>query len=178
MRIIAGKFKGKKLKEFSGTSVRPTSDRAREALFNILSFDIAGSTFLDLFAGTGAVGIEAISRGAEKVEFVDKDKQSLEIVKFNLQSVKQNIEPKFKDAKSYLAQAPLKFDYIFLDPPYAFNEEGELFNLIKQRQLLNGGGTIIFEHKSDKSSQNFEGFTLTDTRRYGIAVFDFYKESL
>ena len=75
MRIIAGKFKGKKLKEFSGTSVRPTSDRAREALFNILSFDIAGSIFLDLFAGTGAVGIEALSRGAEKVEFVDKDKQ-------------------------------------------------------------------------------------------------------
>ena len=178
MRIIGGKHRSRVLKEFKDIGVRPTSDRARESLFNILSGRIEGASFLDLFAGTGAVGIEAISRGAEKVEFVDKDKQSLEIVKFNLQSVKQNIEPKFKDAKSYLTQTPLKFDYIFLDPPYAFNEEGELFNLIKQRQLLNGGGIIIFEHKSDKSSQNFEGFTLTDTRRYGIAVFDFYKESL
>ena len=81
MRIIAGKFKGKKLKEFSGTAVRPTSDRAREALFNILSFDIANRSFLDLFAGTGAVGLEALSRGAKLVEFVDKEKQSLEIGK-------------------------------------------------------------------------------------------------
>ena len=178
MRIIAGKFKGKKLKEFSGTSVRPTSDRAREALFNILSFDVVESSFLDLFSGTGAVGLEALSRGAKLVEFVDTSKQSLEIIKFNITSVKQNIEPKFKDAKSYLTQTNLKFDYIFLDPPYAFTEEEELFSIIKSRQLLNQNGTIIFEHKSDKLSKNYNGFSLTDSRKYGIAIFDFYKESL
>ncbi len=178
MRIIAGKFKGKKLKEFSGIAVRPTSDRAREALFNILSFDIANRSFLDLFAGTGAVGLEALSRGAKLVEFVDKEKQSLEIIKFNLQSVKQNIEPKLKDAKSYLTSTNLKFDFIFLDPPYAFSDENELFNVIKERKLLNENGTIIFEHKSDKPSKEYSGFNLVDSRKYGIATFDFYKENI
>ena len=178
MRIIGGKFKGKKLKEFDGLSVRPTSDRAREALFNILSFEIAGSAFLDLFTGTGAVGLEALSRGAKTVEFVDSSKQSAEIARFNIKSVRLDIEPKIKDAKNYLLTTNLKFDYIFLDPPYAYDGDSELFAVIRERQLLNEGGLIIYEHKSDKQSQNYLGFTLCDTRKYGIATFDFYKESL
>lgn len=178
MRIIAGKFKGKKLKEFDGLSVRPTSDRAREALFNILSFDIAGSAFLDLFTGTGAVGLEALSRGAKTVEFVDSAKQSAEIARFNIKSVKLDISPIIKDAKSYLLSTNLKFDFIFLDPPYAFDGESELFAIIKDRKLLNESGIIIYEHKSDKVKKEYEGFTLYDSRKYGIATFDFYKESL
>lgn len=178
MRIISGKFKGKKLKEFDGLSVRPTSDRAREALFNILSFDVVESSFLDLFAGTGAIGIEALSRGAKTVEFIDNSPKSAQIIKFNLQSVRQNIEPKIMDAKRYLESTNLKFDFIFLDPPYNLSEEEELFLIIKNRSVLSENGVIIYEHKSDKPSKEISGFTLFDTRKYGIATFDFYKESL
>ena len=81
MRIIAGKHRGRVLKEFNGRDIRPTSDRAKEALFNILQFDIAGCSFLDLYSGTGGIGLEAISRGAEKVVFVDNSRESVKLLK-------------------------------------------------------------------------------------------------
>ena len=116
MRIIAGKNKGKKLKSFDGDAIRPTSDRARESLFNILSPRLLGCDFLDLCCGTGAVGIEAISRGASVVTFVDSSKDSAKIAEFNLKSIGNDTRVNVCDASRFVNQTYQKFDIIFFDP--------------------------------------------------------------
>ncbi len=175
MRIIAGRFKGKKLKTFVGDKIRPTSDRARESLFNILAPRLLNCSFLDLCAGTGAVGIEAISRSAKDVEFVDIDKESVKIAEFNLKSINQNKRVNLCDAKSYLISTNKKFDIIFYDPPYDDNDFDNILSLVLKKQLLNENGVFIYEHKVDKPSKEISGFKKFDSRKYGIAVFDFYK---
>ena len=175
MRIIAGEHKGKKLKTFDGYDVRPTSDRLREALFNILSQKIIGSTFLDLCCGTGAVGLEAISRGASTVVFVDKAKSSLQICEYNLKSIKKQGQMVNKDAITYLNSCNLKFDFIYFDPPYEFSDIESVLNAVIKNGILATDGVFIYERKSDKKSQEIDGFYLSDSRKYGIAVVDFYK---
>ena len=173
MRVIAGKHRGRVLKEFKGREIRPTSDRAKEALFNILQFDIAGCAFLDLYSGTGGIGIEAISRGAEKVVFVDNSEESIKLLKENLKYLKEEAEVVRSDAAAYIACSGTKFDFIFLDPPYR-DDAKPLITAIAERGILNDGGRIIYEH-SDGSFGDIEGVKLVDTRNYGIAVFDFYE---
>ena len=175
MRIIAGQFKGKKLKTFLGDNIRPTSDRARESLFNILMPRLLNCSFLDLCAGTGAVGIEAISRNAKMVEFVDIDKESAKIAEFNLKSIGQNTRVNLCDAKRYLISTTKKFDIIFYDPPYESNDFDEVMSLVFKNKILNENGIFIYEHKVDRPSKDVIGFTKFDSRKYGIAVFDFYK---
>ncbi len=176
MRIISGKYRGKILKSFEGLDVRPTSDRAKEALFSILYNKVIGSNFLDLCSGTGAIGLEAISRGAKSVTFVDNSINSLKILEFNLKSVKETAEICYKDALLFLKETENKFDIIFFDPPYAFNDIKSVLKEVKNRNLLNDGGLFIYEHKADKPSLEIENFTLVNTKKYGIAIFDFYKE--
>ena len=175
MRIIAGKYKGKVLKEFKGQDIRPTSDRARQALFNILQNKVYGSIFYDAFSGTGGVGIEALSRGAEQVVFTDVDKKSIEIIKANLLSVKESDKEVFQcSAVDYLSRTSLKFDTIFLDPPYA-SEYGKLaLEIIAKRNLLQDDGIVVFEHKTGDNCV-IDGLILTDTRKYGICEFSFYR---
>lgn len=171
MRIIAGKHRGRVLKEFKGREIRPTSDRAKEALFNILQFDIAGSEFLDLYSGTGGIGLEALSRGAERVVFVDNSRESVKLLKENLAYLKEQAEVVESDALSFVSLSKDKFDLIFLDPPYSVNATEVVETAIK-RGLLKDGGRIIYEH-----SEDFEAVVLSaekvDSRKYGIAVFDF-----
>ncbi len=175
MRVIGGKFRGKKLKSFEGQDIRPTSDRAKESIFNIINLKINGSSFLDLFCGTGSMGIEALSRGAERVVFTDVSANSVKLTNENLKSVKQEINALKIDAKDFLASCKESFDIIFLDPPYDYDQVVVLIGLIVKNNLLNKDGLIIYEHKSDRQSQNFDGLKLYDVRKYGIAVFDFYK---
>lgn len=175
MRVISGKFRGKKLKSFEGQDIRPTSDRAKESIFNIINAKIEGSSFLDLFCGTGSMGIEALSRGANKVVFTDIDYKSVKLTNENLKSVKQDIVAIKSSAENYLSSCSQKFDIIFLDPPYAYDKVDILISLIVKNSLLNKDGIIIYEHKSDRQSQEFEKVQLTSIRKYGIAVFDFYK---
>ncbi len=175
MRIIAGKYKGKTLKEFKGRDIRPTSDRARQALFNILQNKIYNSVFYDAFSGTGGVGIEALSRGAQKVVFTDIDKKSMEIIKSNLLSVKESDKDVFQcSAVDYLSRTSLKFDIIFLDPPYASDSGKLALEIIAKRNLLSSDGIVVFEHKTGDNCV-IDGLTLTDTRKYGICEFSFYK---
>lgn len=172
MRIIAGKHRGRVLKEFEKIGVRPTADRAREALFNILQFEIAGSSFLDLFCGTGAVGIEAISRGAESVVFVDNSKESVKLTEENLATVKEKGKVFFSDASLYLTTTSEKFDFIFLDPPYSFDEADGLLKIVKERNLLKEGGRVIYEHDGGKNFES-EYLKVVSNRKYGIATFTF-----
>ena len=111
MRIIAGLYRGRKLKEFKGNDVRPTSDRAREALFNILG-NISGDSFLDLYCGTGAVGLEAASRGAGKVTLVDLSKESVALSRDNAGTLNAGVQTVNSDALSFVARLKEKYDYI------------------------------------------------------------------
>ncbi len=175
MRIIAGKYKGKNLAEFDGQAVRPTSDRAREALFSSLQFEISGKTFLDAFCGSGAVGIEALSRGAKEVVFTDVSKTSCELTLKNLRSVKENARPIFTDAKEYLARTDKRFDIIFLDPPYKSNEIVPCLEIIAKRKILNDGGVVVAE-AATVVNRLIEGLFVEKTRKYGAATFTYFRK--
>ena len=171
MRVIAGSFKGKKLCEFKGNKIRPTADRTKESLFNIIK--VEGKTFLDLFCGSGSIGIEAISRGAKKVTFTDVDKESVALAEKNLKSVKREEKVFCIDAKTFLSKAAEKFDYIFIDPPYATTLGVETLKIISERNLLNSGGTAVLETDKDEDFL-IDGLTLTDKRKYGKARLYFF----
>ena len=119
MRVIAGDYKGRRLHAPPGTHVRPTPDRVREALFSILGDRVIDARVLDLFAGTGALGIEALSRGAESATFVDDDRDAVDAITRNLTEIGASGEVKRRDALAFLAQTPARFDLVFADPPYS-----------------------------------------------------------
>lgn len=174
MRIIGGKYRGKILKEFKGEDIRPTSDRAREALFNILQFSIVGARFYDGFCGTGGVGIEALSRGADSVVMTDISSKSLELAKSNLQLVNEKATLLLMDATSFLENTDKTFNVIFLDPPYNSEKGVTALEIIARRKLLAPNGVAILEHKKGQAV-TVDGLQLTSTRNYGICQFDFYK---
>lgn len=175
MRIVGGDYKGRVLTGFKGTDVRPTSDQTRESLFNILQFRIKGKSFLDLFCGTGAVGIEAYSRGAARVVLNDLSRDSLKVAKENLSKLKiENIEVKNCEATALLSGINEKFDFIFIDAPYA-SDVGEkaVFAAVN---CLNDGGEIIYENEKPLKSVPF-GAYVSDERKYGRARLTFVKKS-
>lgn len=174
MRIVGGKYRGKKLKEFEGTFVRPTSDRAKEAIFNIFQFDLPGCTFYDAFCGSGSIGLEAISRGAKKVVFTDNCKDSINLTLENLKSVNEKASVILSDACDFLSNCKEKFDFIFLDPPYASDSGVVVLKIISEKRLLTPEGVAIFEHKTG-DNRVIDGLNLVKTKKYGIAEFDFYK---
>ena len=175
MRIIAGKYKGRKLKEFEGKDVRPTSDRAREGLFSVLQFEIEGKTFLDAFCGSGAVGLEALSRGAKKVILTDKAKTSCMLAQKNADSLGAVVRVLNTDALSYLSTTGEKFDIIFLDPPYKSSAADDALEIIAQRKLLNENGLCVKESES-AVNRPIDGLFIEKTKKYGIAHFVFYRK--
>lgn len=175
MRIVGGKHRSRVLKEFSGDAVRPTADKVRESLFNILQTQIEGASFLDLFAGTGAVGIEALSRGANNVVFTDSSKDSIKIIKENLALVKEDAEVYLTDAISYLNRTTDKFDIVFIDPPYK-SEWGKMaLNAIVKRDLLTENGIAIFESETPFNGE-IDGLNFYDERKYGRVYLSFFKK--
>lgn len=156
MRVIAGKFRSRPLRSLRGLHIRPTSDRLRETLFDVLTAGnpdaLAGSVWLDLFAGTGAVGIEALSRGAAMVYFVDSSRHAAELIKANLESLGirdrfQILQQKSLHAIAELERLELRPDFVFLDPPYRM-QEAYLETLERLRDgLLGDNSLIIAEHE-------------------------------
>ncbi len=147
MRVIAGSAKGRKLKSIQGSSTRPTTDRVKESIFNIIQFDIEGRTVLDLFAGTGQMGIEALSRGALSAVFVDQKKESVRIVMDNiaLTGFEDKADVFQQDALIYLSRCEEKFDIIFLDPPYNSGLMKKTLKAIAGFDILSISGIIICE---------------------------------
>lgn len=174
MRVISGKHRGAVLYEFEGQSIRPTADRAKEAVFNIINDKVVGGNCLDLFCGTGSLGIEAISRGAARVTFVDKSKQSVELTKKNLLKIRENGTVKYSDALKFLNSAEEKFDVVFIDPPYADDVSEKAVELIFERTLLTDDGIIVFER--DRPFISREGIAAYDVRRYGKAVISLIRK--
>ncbi|MFI3167885.1 MAG: 16S rRNA (guanine(966)-N(2))-methyltransferase RsmD [Bacillota bacterium] len=179
MRVISGKHRGRILHEFKGKDIRPTSDRAKEAIFSILQNEIVGASFLDLFAGSGSVGIEALSRGAERVVFCDKEKFSCDLVKANLKLLNIEAEVLLTPALFALNRFITRnqtFDTIFLDPPYNTKLGVDAVEIIDRNKLITENGMVIFEcAEGEKHSFNLENMTLFDTRKYGKAMFYFFE---
>lgn len=184
MRIIAGKYRGRKLKSPPSPQTRPTSDRLRETLFNVLAPRIEGARFLDLCAGTGAVGIEALSRGAEHVTFVDQSRRMCGLIEVNtsaLEIPEKEFEVENVDASEYLRRHAKKerdpFDIIFFDPPYAEDYEAVLsFIAEHQPQLLSDEGIVIVEHHKKKDlPDEFGPLKCYRTLKQGDSVLGFFK---
>lgn len=188
MRIISGWARGRRLATPPGRTqdIRPTSDRAREALFNILGNEVAGSRVLDLYAGTGALGLEALSRGAAEVILVDYHRQSLELIRRNIAICK----PGSHDGKVSVIRYDLrkglppavtakgdisKFDLIFLDPPYSQGLSLKALEYLGNGLLLNDNARVVAEERSSETLPDCCGILhLTDQRIYGDTGFWFY----
>ncbi len=170
MRIIAGRHKGRKLPELKADGVRPTLDRVRENLFNIISSEVKESKFLDLFTGSGAVGYEALSRGADKVVFCDKSRAVIEHVKKIGQMLGVQPETFCGDYKSNLSRLSGEiFDIVYLDPPYEMKEK-EVLDALYSSKVIDENSLIIYERPTEKSFECIKNYEIKDERRYGIAT--------
>lgn len=176
MRVVAGKYRGKNLASPKDDRVRPTTTRIKETLFNVLQGYSQDAVVLDLFAGSGALGIECISRGAKEVTFVDNSKDSVELVRKNLQCIDGNFKVVNSDFSGVLRNAYVtgkKFDMIFVDPPYA-SELGELaLGMIFDLDLLDKDGVIVFEHGAEKTYEVSDSRYKQRTKKMGTVVAEF-----
>ncbi|MBQ8884861.1 MAG: 16S rRNA (guanine(966)-N(2))-methyltransferase RsmD [Clostridia bacterium] len=177
MRIIGGKFRSRVLVEFKGEEVRPTADRVKESLFNILSLKLIGARVLDLFSGSGALGIECLSRGAKEVVFNDASKDSVKILEKNLALLKVK---KGEEAKVYnldfvacLGVMRGEFDVIFLDPPYRFDYGKQALEIIASCKLLSENGIAVCE-RDRPFEGSVEGLYKYDERKYGKTYLTFF----
>lgn len=180
MRVISGELKGRKLEKLEGMDIRPTSDRVKESLFNMFGIRIFDSSFLDLFAGTGAIGIEAYSRGAARIVFVDADARSIQVLKGNLQ--KLNILDKteiynidYMNAINKLSADGRSFDIIFMDPPYLRGYEKNALKEVSDKNLLSTDGIIVVEHDLlDDMPERAGRLAIRRQKKYGKTMLTFY----
>lgn len=173
MRIIAGKYRGRTLIPFAGKEVRPTSDRVKESLFQILSSRLAGARVLDLFCGSGALGLESLSRGAREVVFNDLSRDSLAILKKNLALLREDGICTDLDFRACLNSVSGKFDLIFADPPYREKYAREILGLVAERDLLASGGLVVYESEEELSPVG--EWEIVDLRRYGRTKISFFQ---
>ena len=179
MRVISGKARGINLKTPDGQMTRPTADRVKEALFSIIHFDLPGAVVLDLFGGTGQLGIEALSRGAKKAVFVDAGEAACKLIRENLKRTKmeQDAQVVRADYLVYLGRCHERYDIIFLDPPYA---EVFLENAIKritEIDILQSGGIIVAERPVGKDlALDFPGFSRSKDYKYGNTLLTLYRK--
>ncbi len=173
MRIIAGKHRGRILSAIRSDGIRPTPDRVKESLFQILSDRLAGARVLDLFAGSGALGIECISRGAGEVLFNDGSRESLAVLEKNLRLTGERARATCLDFRACLKGAEGTFDLIFCDPPYREEYLAEILSIVKERGLLRENGLVIYE--SEREETGAEGWTRADSRKYGRTAVSMWK---
>ena len=178
MRINSGRFKYRKLE--IPESARPTTEKVREAVFSMLIGKVEGATVLDLFAGSGSLGLEALSRGAEFCVFNEGDRKNYKILKNNIANCKaEEISSTYNnDFRKALTLANREFDIIFVDPPYREGYYGEVFELVEEYGLLADGGVIVAEHLNDNElSDKALGFSRTKHKRYGTIGVDFFERA-
>ncbi len=183
MRIIGGLSRGTKLYTLDGLDTRPTLDRVREALFNILQNNMRDAIVLDLFAGSGAIGLESISRGAQKAVLCDKNKKAIDIIKKNVEKlrVEDKVKIAFTDYENFLNTSKEKFDFIYIDPPYKTNFISDSIKIINNRNLLSDKGIIVAETDEEERVKNEikelnVSINIYDIRRYGRARLIFMRK--
>jgi 16S rRNA (guanine966-N2)-methyltransferase len=183
MRVIAGKYRSRKLAAPAGTATRPTSDRLRETLFNVVAGSVEGSTWIDLFAGTGAVGIEAISRGAVMAYFVESSKAAVRSIRANLSELEiehgfEILDREAVPALRLLEARGVTCDFCFLDPPYRkMGDYEQVLTWLADSRLLKPGGMVIAEHdKHFDPGESFGNLRRKRKLRQGDAVLSFYRQ--
>lgn len=181
MRVISGSYRGRRLKSLEGDNTRPTTDKVKESIFNMVGPYFDGGNVLDLFAGSGSLAIEAISRGAEKAYCVDRSYPAIKVIEENIKITKE--EEKFQVLKmdasqaiNYFGEKNQRFDYIFLDPPYAKQAILEQLELMLEKKLLNAGAVIVCETlKEDLFPETFKSLVQTRRQTYGITAVTIYR---
>jgi 16S rRNA (guanine(966)-N(2))-methyltransferase RsmD len=182
MRIIAGKYRSRRLAAPAGVQTRPTSDRLRETLFNVLGPSVEGSVWLDLFAGSGAVGIEALSRGARTVYFVESSSRAARAIRANLAALGiqdgcEVVEREVNSALRFLESRAAACDFCFLDPPYRKQDDyAQVLGFLSQSRLLQPGSLVIAEHdKHFDPGEEFDALERYRKLRQGDSVLSFYR---
>jgi 16S rRNA (guanine(966)-N(2))-methyltransferase RsmD len=186
MRVIAGTYRSRILKSLKGLALRPTSDRLRETLFNVLGPEVSGSRFVDLFAGTGAIGIEALSRGAKEVVFIENHPPAVKLIGRNLESLEITLGATVYEADALRGldllvsknkRATVGFDFVFLDPPYAAAENcARVLEFLGAADLLAPGGLVIAEHRRKLDLTEEVGALLRfRVLKQGDAALSFYR---
>ena len=179
MRIIAGEMRSRKLKAPEGMDTRPTADRVKEALFSILLNDLPGARVLDLYGGSGALALEALSRGADSAVIVDLSAKACQCIQENIDTLGCGDRARLLRMKDTAALAALhkqgdSFDLIFLDPPYRM-DTARVCAALMEMGLLRQGGQVIVEHSKETPPKVVSPLTLTDHREYGVAGLSFYQ---
>ena len=179
MRVITGKARGVNLKTPEGMQTRPTTDRVKEAMFSIIHFEVPGAKVLDLFGGTGQLGIEALSRGAESAVFVDSREDSCKLIRENLARTKFQNQGRVvrADYLEYIRRCREKFDIIILDPPYAEVFLENALKTIVEIDILQSGGIIVAERPVEKELPfEFAGDTRSKDYKYGKTLLTLYRK--
>lgn len=193
MRIISGKFKGKKLDFVSNENTRPTGDMVREAFFTKVQFGIPNSIFLDLFSGSGSLGLEALSREAKEVYFIEKDRKNIETIKKNLKNlygedfqkaINEQAQKVFlihSDFITFLKSIKLDndkfFDFVYIDPPYKSNYYDIALKMLKEQNLITNESLVICEHDAKKSfiKNTLPDYEFVSQKKYGSKMLSYLK---
>jgi len=178
LRIIAGRFKKRKLITFKGQNIRPTPDALREKIFNIIGYKIINANILDLFAGTGAMSLESISRGAKFAVIVDNSSYAISIIKTNIEKCNVLLQTRLIEWDVYKNLNCLKkynFDLIFMDPPYQNSNIEKIFFNLFDSNCINKNSLLILEHSNDINLLNIDNFKIIDQRKYGKSFASFFK---
>ena len=180
MKVISGKIKGKNLKGFDIDGTRPTQDRVKESLFGMIQNYVLDSVVLDLFAGSGSLGIEALSNNSRFCYFVDKNNIAIKTIEENLKGTAidnyETIKSDYMTALKIFSSKNIKFDIIFLDPPYNLDCISEIINYILENDLLNSEGIIVCEAEFDNFNKEYEGLELIKFKKYGYKFIKIYKK--
>ena len=179
MRVVSGKARGVILKTPDGMLTRPTADRVKEALFSIIQFDISGAKVLDLFGGTGQLGIEALSRGAKSAVFVDSQTAACSLIRENLKRTRLENSAKVvcSDYALFLKKSTETYDIILLDPPYAEKFLENALKLITEIDILQSGGIIVTERPVEKNLDlDFPGYSRSKDYKYSKTVLTIYRK--
>lgn len=185
MRVISGTARGRRLVSFRGDKIRPTADKVKGSIFNIIASNFGpfeNMEVLDLFSGTGNLGIEALSRGADKAVFVDENRGSINILKenigiCNLAERSEIIQATVESGIKILSKRGTRFNLVFLDPPYGKGLVEKTMEEIVSRDILEHGAVVIAEHSlREQPLIEYDGLTLTDRRKYGDTEISFYRK--
>ncbi len=181
MRIVAGEYSSRRIEAPKGIQTRPTLDKVREAVFSSLGGSFEGGTFLDLYAGSGANGLEALSRGFDEAVFVDMSRDAVNVIRRNVASLgcteRCRVLPmKAMKALSVLKEEGRQFDLIYMDPPYARQTNAEVMNYINEHQLLKKGGRAVIESaKEDQFAENYGSICFEKDKVYGIVRITYFR---
>lgn len=184
MRVVAGERKGMPLKAITGTTTRPTTDKVKESIFNMIGPFFSGGIALDLFAGSGGLGIETLSRGASKAIFVEKDGRAFQTLQDNIkkcryEAVAETFKTDAARAVKGLLKRDIQLDYLFLDPPYHKTEYYDLLNSLVDHGKLSEDAIIVCEHSVDVNLPSSYGkYTLTRQETYGSTIISIYRNEL